>query len=511
MKKIILCIFIIGMNTACHDSFLEEKSYSQITVENSFKTAEDAVMSVNAAYSLLAGENYYDNVYILLADVASDMLLSEWSNPIDTYNSLSNTNEDVKTFWNAAWKVNAQTNLVLERVPLIDMDEELKKRVLGEASFIRALNYFHLVRFFGNIPLITETTTDISKMNVEQVHSDKIYEQIAKDLEYASKSLPDLYTGTDIGRATKWAAKSLLAKVFLTMAGYRADPATSELQKGDPAYYGLAADLCWEVINSGHYDLFADFADNFDNDKENMVEDIFSIQYLEGAGGYSGGVGTTKTPRFVPKGSGLALVEWKTFAVEKQFYEKFPEDSRKAATFLVSYRDKNDAIVTMPSAVLPYPFVRKYLSDIQEGPDKQFKAVDGKDYGDNYPVIRFADVLLMYSEALNEIYGPAYSKSKVESTLYGINRVRERAGAKEYTSADCNGDPDIMRSLILDERCWELCFEGHGWFDYVRHGVLVDRMILSGRTPSISQHNYLMPIPYVATQTNKQLQQNNGY
>lgn len=511
MKKIILSIFVIGVCAGCHEQFLEEKSYSQISVENSFKTEEDAIMAVNAAYSLLAGETYYDNTYMLMADGPSDMMLTEWNNPLDNYNNLNNTDDNVKTFWNAAWKVNAQTNLVMERVPAIDMDPVVKNRVLGEASFIRALNYFHLVRFFGNIPLITKTTTNVDEMLVEQVPSDKIYEQIITDLEFACENLPDAYEGADVGRATRWAAKSLLAKVYLTMAGYREDPLTGELVKGDSKYYENTADLCLEVIQSGRFDLFENFADIYEDENENLVEDIFSIQYLDGAGGYSGGVGTTKTPRFVPKGSKLAAVEWKTYAVEKLFYENFPDDDRKAATFLVSYLDENDALVTMPSAILPYPFVRKFLSDIHEGSDKQYKAVDGKDYGDNYIVLRYADVLLMYSEALNELYGPSYNNGTVENTLYGINRVRTRAGSKAYTVADCNDDPDMLRTMILDERCWELCFEGHGWFDYVRHGVLVERLLVAGRATNVAQHNYLMPIPFSARQTNPLLKQNYGY
>lgn len=511
MKKILFSLIFIGIFTSCHDSFLEEKSYSQISIENSFKTAEDAVMAVNGAYTMLAGENYYDNIYMLLADGPADQMLTEWNNPLDNYVNLNNTNKDVQSFWNAAWKVNAQTNMIMEKVPNIEMDLTLKNRVLGEASFIRALNYFHLVRFFGNIPLITKTTTEVESMKVEQVSSEKIYEQIILDLEFASKNLPEIYEGSDLGRATSWAAKALLAKVYLTMAGYHADPATSELIKGDKENYKKCADLCHEIITSGKFDLFENFADIYENENENIKEDIFSIQYLDGAGGYNGGVGTTKTPRFVPKGSKLAAVEWKTYAVEKMFYENFPNDDRKAATFLVSYLDENDALVTIPSAVLPYPFVRKFLSDIHEGSDKQYKAVDGKDYGDNYIVLRYADVLLMYSEALNDYYGPEYNNGEIENTLYGINKVRKRAGSNAYTLSDCNTDQDVLRTMILDERCWELCFEGHGWFDYVRHGVLIERLLMAGRAINVAQHNYLMPIPFNATQTNKLLKQNNGY
>lgn len=515
MKKIIRNIFVLALAmsafSSCHDGFLEEDCYSQITINNSFKTAEDAVMAANAVYSLIATDDYYDDAYILLSDVPSDMLLTEWKKPLDSYNGLANTDKDVKRFWNMAWKVNAQINLSLDKVPAINMDGELKERVLGELKFLRALNYFNLVRLFGSIPKITAPTTDIREMFVKQVPSEEIYNLIVEDLQFAETALPDEYSGNDIGRATKWAATSLLARVYLTRAGYHADPATSELIKGDDQYYRLCADKCLEVINSGKYRLFENFEDNFDNTKENTVEDIFSIQYLDGAGGYNGGVGSSKTPRFVPKGSGLALVEWKAYAVEQDFYDRFPDDSRKKATFLTEYLDKNDALITIPSPTLPYPFAKKYLSDIYEGSTKSFKAVDGKDYGDNYPVIRFADVLLMYSEALNELNGPDYHADEVQNTLYGINLVRNRAGAPLYKTTDFDGDADLFRSKILDERCWELCYEGHGWFDYVRQGVLLEKMLITGRANAIDQHNYLMPIPFDAIQTNKNLIQNNGY
>ena len=503
MKKIILGILITASLTACHDSFLKEYSYSQIAIENSFKTAEDAVMSVNAAYSLLASDDYYDRTYITMSDVSTDMLRSEWVNDLDTYGSLSNTNKEVKAFWGMAWKVNAQTNLVMEKVPGINMDVNLQQRVLGEASFIRALNYFHLVRFFGNIPLVLKTTTNTEEMFVKQVSSDSVYTQIIKDLDFAIQNLPATYEANDLGRATSWAAKSLLAKVYLTMAGMRADPATGELIQGDAKYYEKTVELCQEIIDSGQYDLFANYADVFDNDKENTVEDIFSIQYQEGTGGYDGGVGTSKCPAFVPKGSGLAAVEWKVYAAEKGFYDQFEDrDKRKKVIFLTSYVAKDGSVDEMPSSILPYPFVRKYLSDLHEGTDKQYSAVDGKDYGDNYPVIRYADILLMHSEALNEIEGPT------EKSLYGVNEVRKRAGLPPLSVNCSDGE---LRVQILDERCKELCYEGHGWFDYVRHGVLIERMVMSGSALGISQRNYLMPIPFSAIQVNKNLVQNYGY
>lgn len=513
MRKYIYLFIVTLIATSCHDNFLQEKSFSQITSQNFFKTADDAVMAVNGVYSLLSGESYYDRDFMYLSDLTTDQMLNEWTNQLDLYNNLQNTEATVGSFWNAAWKINQQCNLTLTRVPDIEMDEILKYRVLGEASFLRALNYFNIVRFFGRVPLITGPTPSIEDMYVEQADRWIIYDQIVDDLKFAEEYLPDEYTGIEIGRATKWAAKSLLAKVYLTMAGFHPDSDTSELEKGDPKNYELAAAKCLEVIKSGRYNLFDDFADIYDNTKENTVEDIFSIQYLEGTGGYNGGVGTTKTPQFVPKGSGLAAVEWKVFAAEKLFYENFPNDYRKEVTFLTSFRDASDAVVTYPSAILPFPKIRKYLSDIHEGPEKNFTAIDGKDYGDNYPVLRYADVLLMYSEALNELYGPSYNKGEIENTLYGINLVRKRAGGPTYvfTTNDFGDDPDMFRAMILDERGWELCYEGHSWFDYTRHGVLLERMLSSGRTPNISQHNYLMPIPYSATSVNPNLKQNAGY
>jgi len=503
IKQYSLWILIIFSSVACEDSFLDEKMYSQLGPANFYKTEADAIAALNGVYDGFQNDSYYGRAMWHLADYPTEMHYGFWSDAFDRYTYEDDENARLYPFWQTAWEINNRANAVIERVPAITFNnEETKNRIIGEARFLRALNYFNMVRFFGHIPLITSETTSIDENQfMEQVSRDEVYEQIIQDLQYAETNLPEIQE--EAGRATLGAAKALLGKVYLTMAGYALNYTTGELEKGDVQYNQMAADKLKEVIDLNIYKLEPLYEDVFDVDNPTGKEVVFSVQYLAGTGGFEGGEGNSWTPVWVPKGAGIALVEWKSGGTPIEFFDSYPAgDQRRDASFMTSYIDGNGATIEYPTSPLVAPHLRKFLSDIQEGPDPNFSAIDGKDYGCDFPVLRYADVLLMYSEALNEL--------DAANKRIGINEVRVRAGLDPLTT----DDQETLRQQILQERKWELTGEGQGWFDYVRMGVLLEPGNSNGDKAGYlypTQRHYLYPIPFTAMEINQNLDQNFGW
>lgn len=503
IKNTIITAVILASSFSCNSNFLEEKMHSQLGPSNFYKNAEDARKAVNGIYDGFQGNEYYGTNMWDFIDYPTEYLTNFWANKFDRYTFENDENQSLLPFWNRAWNVNNRANSVIDRTALIeDISDEDRSSITGEAKFLRALNYFNLVRMFGNLPLInTETTKIDENQMLPQNSRDEIYQQIISDLLEAEAGLP--YEQEDIGRATKGAAQTLLGKVYLTYAGFYLEPESGELKKGDPLYFQLAADKLKEVIDEGVYGLEEEYEDIFSESNEYGKEVVFAVRYLEGTGGFEGGEGNSFTPIWVPKGAGIALVEWKTGATTKAFYDSYPtDDTRRDANFMLSYIDRNGATIEYPNAPMTLPHIRKYLRDIQEGENPSFSAIDGKDYGADFIVLRYADVLLMYSEALNELNDP--------NALWGINQVRSRANIEALSSLD----QEALRAQILQERKWELCVEGHGWFDYTRMGVLLESNHSEGDKPGYNyptKRNYLYPIPFNTMITNPNLNQNFGY
>lgn len=502
--KINIVVIILLTIVSCQDNFLEEEMYSQLGPANFYKTEADAISALNGVYDGFQSNSYYGGAMWTFVDYPTEMHYGFWQNDWDRWTVEDDTKQALYDFWKNAWNLNNRANSVIDRVPNIPFsNEDNKNRIIGEAKFLRALNYFNLVRFFGHIPLITSETKGIDENQfLPQDSREVVYQQIIEDLQFAEINLPE--EQQDAGRATQGAAKALLGKVYLTMAGYALNYETGTLEKGDSNYYQLAADKLKEVIDLNAYALEQNYEDVFDVANPNGKESIFSVQFLQGTGGYEGGEGNSWTPMWVPKGSGIALVTWKTSATPIQFYNSYPVgDVRRDVSFMTSYIDQNGATVSYPTSPLVDPHLRKFLSDIVEGPNPSFSAIDGLDYGCDFPVLRYSDVLLMYSEALNE-------GATGGDPLDGINQVRSRAGIAALAASD----QATLRNEILQERKWELTGEAHGWFDYSRMGVLLETANSLGHKSGYlypTQRNYLFPIPFTAREINANLIQNFGY
>ena len=496
MKTRILSVMIgLGMVgiVSCDKDFLEEEVFSSLAPSNFYQSEVDAHAALMACYDAFQNSQYYNLHMLIIADMPTNILSTRWGDPADSYTEDSQNSWRLPWMWDQVWVANNRINTVIEYVPPIEMDEKEKAYILGEAYFLRALNYFNAVRIWKNIPKIDKPTTSLEGLEFEQVPPDTIYNFIIADLLRAEQRLPVEHAGDQTGRATLGAAKTLLGKVYLTLGQWQ-----------------NAKDKLEEVIHMDQYDLFEDYADVFggradyteeytgkNNLTENGIEHIFSIQFITGMVGE----GTSKAPEFGVTGSGVLIFEWSDYHCpvwddKPDFYDSFdPADLRLPVTFVLEYTDKDGVVQTWPnSTTLSLLHIKKYFSQ---------ESSDWNDWGDNTIVLRYSDVLLMHSEALLEL-----KQSVDPEVVESVNRVRARAGVPEYNPGEWTYD--TFRDELQNERDRELCYEGHSWFDYVRKDMLIERM--EPYFPGlVTERNYVFPIPYTALQTNKKFIQNEGW
>src|SRR5436853_4530494 len=220
-------VAIVGFG--CNDNkFLTEVPYDFVGPQNFYRNATDALAAVNGVYASFintSGDNYYGRNFVMLVEYPTEMVTSLLSatnerSLVDNY-TFTPSQSYIYSTWQSAYAAINRANAVIAHVPKIDMDQTLRSRIVGEAQFLRATNYFNLVRLFGGVPLELEETTSLDSLQKPRATAAAVYDQIIKDLTDAIAVLPSkkTYTGSDIGRASKGAAKTLLAKVYLQRAG----------------------------------------------------------------------------------------------------------------------------------------------------------------------------------------------------------------------------------------------------------------------------------------------------
>ncbi len=485
MKNIILIFAFVCISlSSCQEKFLEEEVFTFLSPSNFYKTAEDARLARNSCYSSFQDRPMYEVAMVRFADFASDV--ADRNGQLDPYHTFSVTAEDdmLINFWLGSYQGINRTHAVLERIPAIGMDEEEKKVILAEARFVRALHYFNLIRLWGNVPyVITESlgTDNISPTNVGT--SDDVWALIIEDLTIGETDLLSSYDVNETGRATGGAASALLAKVYLTRSGY-----------GVADEWAMAAQKASEVMGMS-YKLLDNYADVFDIRLKNNAESIFDIQnsisdgFVNGMARLEKDFGVNALPRSNP-------YQGNSFATgTKSFYASWtdPNDKRFYATWLDSL-DNNGSELSYPDNGMLTPHTRKWKIAAEDIP-----RLDR--FGQNFTIIRYADVLLMHSEAENMANGPS------ASAVNGINQVRTRAGLTPIDAGSVSKEQ--LRQLIITERAKELCFEFHTFFDYQRQNVLAVKMGTIGI--SVPEHRNFYPIPQLELSTNPNLRQNNGY
>lgn len=494
MKKIssykILLLLIagsLGTLTSCNK--LTENPKSVIVASQFYQTSSDATSAVNSVYGTLnsdpAGDfPLYGRQLNLLVENASDNQTYSPSNTNPDVRALGtasyiSSNSRVQKVWQQLYYGINRANIAIDNIPAIQMDTVLRARLVRESKFIRALLYFNLVRLYGDVPLVLHnpSSTNIDNLLIARTPSADVYTQIVSDLKDAT-NLPKTYGTADLGRATGGAAHTLLAKVYLTRQDW--NDALTELNN---------------VINGGYgYALFTNYYDAFQKATKNGVEHIFSVQFETNLGEANSEQYLSQS--FTSFNTGTFPID---IPVDSSLYKLFSaNDTRRAVTFYSSvYNAATGQTVVFNNPYAPYfnKFVDYSLSPLSSQTQS----------GINYPVLRYADVLLMQAEALNEINGGPTSDAYT-----AINQVRTRAHIANLTTGLSQSD---FRDSVFLERRKEFIQEGHRWFDLVRQGgtVLVDALHKIPAKSAASSKNTLFPIPLVDIQINPKLAQNPGY
>lgn len=440
MKKIIyIAALATTIITSCRKDFIEIPPVSSVSVTQLFKTDKDFRDAIIGCYEQL--QIQYNNMWIF-GDMRGDDASKNIINTSSQYYAdvFTSTSDDplFKSTWGNYYLLIFSANNILSKIERADTSIVINKnRDIAESRFLRALAYFDLVRIFGDVPEITTPITIQESYKFKRESVDKIYDEIIiPDLLAAENVLPLKYTGADVGRATKGAVKALLGKVYLT----RNDFPNAEAK-------------LLEVTTMG-YALLANYNDLFNYAKdEHHSEYIFDIEYI--SGGF--GLGNPCTVNFFPMSIDYAKLLGVTGAgvsdcqlnATLNLYNAFdPLDLRRAITVDVSGGYIN-AQGTFIQFTYSDKYTKKYITPIANATDSPA----------NWKVIRYADVLLMLAEALNE-------NGKTSDALTNLNLVRARAGLTGYYGLT----KDDTREKIYLERRFELSYEGHRWFDLVRTG-----------------------------------------
>ena len=478
--------------TACTQD-LDITNPNQPSTGSFWKTSADAVAGINATYNGLQNNGTYGRWLGFAYDIRSDegYSTSPWTD-LSNFNKFTQSDynfEPSREIWQHHYQAIFRANQVTDMVPGIAMDAALRDRIVGEAKFIRGLLYFNLVNLYSaNIPLIVKTPAPNDR---PQSSTDaEVYAQIEKDLTEAAAVLPTSYSGSDVGRATKGAALAMLGK--------------AQLQQKK---WSTAAATLAQVIAMTQYDLVPNYADNFIESGDNNKESVFEVQFADETMLSSGVRGQNYAKMIGACGPGFCdglPTQW-------YFDQFFPNpanrlvyDPRLNATI---FWNRPDA--TGGGDVYGQSFQGRYgvtSSAIYWKKWGEYYVPGDQNWDNpiNYKVIRFADVLLMEAEALNE-------SAQTAAALPFINRVRARAGVTALAAGMTQAQ---MRAAIMKERLLELGLEQVRWLEVKRQGMLNKTTMLADDAEFnffTNGKSEFLPIPQAEIDLNPNVRQNPGW
>jgi starch-binding outer membrane protein, SusD/RagB family len=462
--------------TSCTD-VLDKDPLGRLDADNYFKTADDAIQGINATYQPLLMTSGNNNFYWVFGTLASEEALAggDGSRPgiieIDILKHTASTQE-INDFWKLNYAGIVQANTVITKTPLVDADQDLKNRIIGEGLFLRAYYHFILAQVFGDIPLILEIQAP-DEVLVSRTPKADVFAQVALDCVQAASMLPLSYPASDAGRVTKGAALALAAKAHLYLEEY-----TSVLS------------TIADIKSLGFYALQEDYRNNFYDSTQNNSESVWEIQHANlelGVGNYLNQWWLSKK---VEDGYGFC-------EVSLEFVNAFEVNDPRLKFTVARHNEQYFGVTYKASFSSTGASPRKYLQHKDEVTQK----ADG---GINYTAIRYAEVLLWEAEALAEL-------GRTPEALVPLEAVRARARAQ--STDPINSLPQIttmdqqeLIDIIRHERLVELGFEMHRFFDLVRWGIAAD--VVDG---FVAGKNEVFPIPQTELDLNPNLTQNNGY
>lgn len=473
---IIITLFIL---TACGQDFLDIYPETSLNEGNFYQSDEEMVILVNGCYTAL--RDIEKRTHWVISELKSDVLAAQRSSVAGDFTTgrldevqAGSDNIALNDFWNLSYNGIYKTNKtisVIEESGYSWANEGLKSRSLGEVHFLRALYYFNLVRQFGDVPLLTRPVTGKEAVDIKRSPVTEVYDLIVSDLGKAQNYLSDAASLEENGRVNEGAALGLLGKVYLTIKEYGAAEATLK-----------------KVIDSGRFALLPNYADLFNPANKDFKETIFSVQYSESSAALSNQFIFFNAP-YTSKGEvtnrpNIALALAGNLRPTPDLINSFEEGDRRKEVS-ISYWTGPD----WDGVVAAIPYCSKYKPP-QSSPLNWA--------GDNFPILRYSDILLMYAEVLN-------SQARTMEAIPYVDMVRERAGLVGSISGLSQTELDL---LIEKERMLEFCFENQRWYDLVRRGRAVEVMSAHGIEMAATQ--LLAALPGEQILINK-LQQNSGY
>jgi starch-binding outer membrane protein, SusD/RagB family len=459
---------------------LDEDPESFITEDQFYKNDAEAVSAVNAVYNGLNSSTH--TLYNRLIQIGTEMATDDYQAGPRARNAhvraLSGLTHDASNdrmleLWRQSYDVINRANVAIDKIAAnSNLTVELASRLTNEAKFIRALLYFNLVRWYGGVPIVLhQSNLGKETLSVSKASEDEVYAQIIADLiDAEALPAPSEYSSKDVGRTTSGAAKALLAKVYLTHEEW--DKAAAKAK---------------EVINSNWYELFDNYADVFNVATKNGKEHIFSAQFKGYFNFYGNMLGGTAAPNEVP---GINGDYADALNKPSKLYESFEDiDERKPVTFVTQLVSPvNGNTYTFE------PHLHKYFdSTTPASPGESSK---------NTPILRYAEVLLIYAEALSQDQGAT------AEAYWAIDEVRVRSGLPKLSDVSPGLSEGEFREVVYEERRKEFVYEYQRWFDLARRGAdyYVTKLKAAGKTNAAPRHIHF-PTPQREIDINPNLKQ----
>lgn len=449
-KTIIISAFAIAVLSGC-SGFLNPSPESNYYVESSYKTQDDFEYAINGVYD--AQKNLFSKAdcWLRLGIVHSDEVRAGQGG--STCKGISTCINDanvpiLESVWQNFWQIINRSNMILARIDDgVFQDESARNYIKGQAYALRGWAYYNLGWQFGGMPLVDYEISLNQVYGVKRSTQQETFDFAENDFKLAIGLLPESWSGTNLGRITKYAAMGGLARLYVFEKKYSA------------ARFYLK-----QIIDSQKYSMAEKYEDCFNDAFDNTGERLWEIQFI----GDNSGVGTEFPTGFLPEGynkegisDGSMLIPFNGLStalmISLEFVDGYEYGDKRKAASTVQYLNVGGVVEQK------YSYIIKYIH-------YTYQPTVRTDWACNLPVMRYTDVLMLYAECLNEEQYSAYSEA---FTI--LNDVRSRAGLMPWSSADLP-DQESFREAIRNERKYEFAFEGLRWQDLLRWGVAEEVM-----------------------------------
>lgn len=498
MKKLKYTLLILAATSiaACKKALVEQP-YGFLSTANFYKTEADANSALFYAYSILPDLDYYSRNFITLTEAPTeDISIAAGKNAdevlLDNL-TFTATNSVINPAYEFPYVGIERCNLILKYVPPIKMSDTARNEILGEAYTMRALHYFNLVRLFGAVPMHTDPVEDASQTALPKSSIQTIYGLIISDLTKASTMMDQTRR---LGRVNQVGAWGLLSKVYLTLASSKSSgaPGYDWVSNADDMYAGALKYSGYVVNNQTTYGLDTSLVNIYDVNHKNGPEHIFDAS-VDRSGATEGEY--SKLPLMFMPNLNFRLPDgvyvpggFNEFLTEPALYNSFDNnDKRKKLLIISQIHDVGDAGGNAGSSMtlnINDSYTRPFCNKFN---DSGWQT--GQQTSCNTPILRYSDVLLIYAEA-NGPNAAGYN---------AINQIRSRAGLGNLVPGLSVAD---FRAAVLQERAWELCFEGNRLFDLWRTNNMTNILVNKYGKTATGNIN-VFPIPQEEVDKNPNL------